>query len=372
MNKLVALLIVSSSLLVVACKKKEGATSTSDQTPAAKPVAPAEPAKPAPAPPPPAKTVTGDDLAKRYVECWGYFSAKDWDNMKTCYAPNIVSESVDSGMPPVTGWNDVHDKTEKPMVDAFPDVKGDVELTLINGKNGVTVALLTGTHSGTLKTPAGDVPATNKKFGLQVAHAVHFVDDGKSVDKEWFYQDMGELMSQLGLSKAPARAASDKPWGSNEIVVAKNDDAEKKNVDVVKAADDAFNKHDAKAMDALIGDDLVWSEIGMAKDWNKKEASAMNAQLWKGFSDIKFDVSTIWGAGDYVVEQGTMSGTNDGPMPGMGLAKKTGKPVKLQYLQVWKIKDGKVSRSWGFWNSLAFAGQLGLVPPPPAAAPAKK
>ena len=63
-----------------------------------------------------------------------------------------------------------------------------------------------------MKTPMGEMPATGKKVGMQVAHAVHFTDDGKTADKEWFYQDNGELMGQLGVSKAPARAMVDKPF----------------------------------------------------------------------------------------------------------------------------------------------------------------
>jgi ketosteroid isomerase-like protein len=310
----------------------------------------------------PAKPPTGDELAKRYVECWGFFSAHDMDKLKTCYTANATSVFVDSGIPDGTGADDIVAKHSKPLVDAFPDIKGDVELTLINGMNGVTVALVTGTNDGTMKTPMGDVPATKKKIGLQVAHAVHFAD-GKAADKEAFYQDLGEQMSQLGLSKAPARKAADKAWGPNEVVIAKDDDGEKKNLAAVGAMNDAFNKHDGKAIEGMLADDLQWSEQGLPKDWNKKEAVAAHGELFKGFSDIKIATDTVWAAGDYVVAQGTMSGTNDGPAPSMGLKAKTGKPVSVKFLQVFKLKDGKITRSLGFWNSMAMAQQLGMIPP---------
>lgn len=355
----ISTLTLALLLSSTACKKPDA---TSDN-PAPNPKATPTPAAP-PAPPPPPKVATGEDMAKRYVECWGFLSAKNWDQFKTCYAPGAVSEMMDSGMPTANGWDDILAKHTKPVTDAFADLKGDVELTLINGHNGVTVALLSGTQTGAMKTPMGDVPATNKKFGIQVAHAVHFADDGSSVDKQSFYEDMGEMAGQLGLSKAPVRPAADKPMQDNEIVIAKDDDTEKKNLDAIKQTNAAFNKHDAAALDALMADDLVWSEIGVPKDWNKAEAKISNAGLFKGFSDIKLEPSTSWAAGNYVVEQGVMSGTNDGAMPAMGLPKKTGKSLHLQYLQVWKLKDGKVTRSWGFWNSTAFAMQLGLMPPP--------
>ena len=136
---------------------------------------------------------------------------------------------------------------------------------------------------------------------------------------------------------------------------------------------DAFNKHDPKALGDLFADDLVWSETGIPKDWNKKEAIAAHAGLFKGFSDLKMTQASLWGAGDYVVFQGTFAGTNNGDLPDMGI-KKTGKPLSIGFLQLYKFnKDGKLSRSWGFWNSAAFAMQLGLVKPPSdGKAPAKK
>jgi steroid delta-isomerase-like uncharacterized protein len=254
----------------------------------------------------------------------------------------------------------------------MPDVKGDVELVLINGHNGVSVALVTGTQTGVLKTPMGDIPPTKKKIGVQVAHAAHFTDDGKSVDKERYYQDLGEQMGQLGLSKAPVRPAADKPWWPTETVIAKDDDNEKKNLAAAQANLDAFNKHDLKAMDATLADDVVWMEIGVGKDWNKKETVKAHDGFFKGFSDLKITPDTAWAAGDYVVAEGTLSGTNDGADPEMGIAKKTGKPLSLKFLQVFQIKDGKVKKSWGFWNSMKLAGDLGLLPPPPAAGGDKK
>jgi predicted ester cyclase len=351
--------VVLSVALLAGCKKKDEAAKPADKpSTTATPDKPATPEKPAaPAMP------TGEELAKRYQDCWGYFNAKDYDNFKTCYAPGVVSDFVDSGMPPATGWDEVHAKHDAPIDEALPDRKGTVELTLINGSNGVTIALFTGTHTGTFKTPAGDIPATNKKVGLQVAHAVHFAD-GKSVDKEWYFQDAGTMLAQLGVSKAPARPASDKPWPTSETVIAKDDDTEKRNLENTKKLNDIFNKHDMKAFAEMLGDGLVWSEIGVPMDWDKKTAITAHEDMMKGFSDLSITTTTMWAAGDYVVMTGIFAGTNDGDVKAMGL-KKTGKKVSLDYLQLYKWdKDGKLVGSWGFWNSAAFAMQLGLAPPP--------
>lgn len=324
--------------------------------------------------PEPAKPATPEDAAKRYVECWGLFSGHDMDKFKGCYTKDALSVHVDSGIPDATGADQIIETHAKPLVTAFPDIKGDVELTLINGKNGVTVALLTGTHTGVMKSPMGDIPATNKKIGMQVAHAAHFADDGKSVDKSWYFADSGTLMGQLMPDpKHPVRPASDKPWGPTQIVIAKDDANEKRNLDIIAKGTEAFNKHDGKAMDAALSDKLVWSEIGIPKDWDKKEAIKMHEELFKAFSNLKITPTATYAAGDYVWVTGTFAGKNDGPAPDMGIKKATGKDMSLTFLQLWKLdKDGKITNSWGYWNSMKFAGDLGMLPPPPAGKPGDK
>ena len=57
----------------------------------------------------------------------------------------------------------------------------------------------------------------------------------------------------------------------------------------------------------------------------------------------------------------------------MGIKKPTGKDMSLTFLQLWKLdKDGKITNSWGYWNSMKFAGDLGMLPPPAAAKPDDK
>ena len=367
---------------VPGCKKKS--SETADQTGAAKTTTPDQTGSAAMAPGSAAmatgsaavaetpKVATADDVAKRYVECWGFWNKKDWASFGTCYAKDATSDMVDSGMPTATGF-DAISAADKVFADAFPDIKGDLEVTLVNGKNGASFALITGTNSAPMKSPTGEMPATNKKIGLQIAHVAHFTDDGKTVDKEWLYQDMGEMMGQMGMSKAPVRAAVDKPWHDNEVVIAKDDDTEKKNLETINTLMGTFNKHDSKGLGELMDDKIVWSEQGMPKDWTSKaDAVKSHEGLIKAFPDIKFSSDTAWAAGDYVVVQGTMTGTNDGAAPEMGIAKATKKPVTLKFAQLFKLgKDGKITNSWGYWNSMAFAQQLGMMPPA-GAAPAKK
>jgi len=75
---------------------------------------------------------------------------------------------------------------------------------VIAGDTAVTEATYSGTHTGTLRTPNGDIPATGKQVqGRQVA--VQRVRDGL-VWSEHLYFDQLEMLSSLGLAPQPAKA----------------------------------------------------------------------------------------------------------------------------------------------------------------------
>ena len=56
----------------------------------------------------------------------------------------------------------------------------------------------------------------------------------------------------------------------------------------------------------------------------------------------------------------SFEGTNDGPIPDMGIAKPTGKKVAIPTLTIVKIDGGKVTHAWIFYQSLAMMMQLGV------------
>ena len=168
----------------------------------------------------------------------------------------------------------------------------------------------------------------------------------------------------------PARPAVDKGWPEKVVVIAKDDDAEKANLAVFEAMTDAFDKHDVKALGETLTDDTVWSEAASPQDESKKEVLGEMPQMWKGFSDLKFDVKTSWAAGDYVAAVESFDGTNDGDIKMMKL-KKTGKKIEAPFLAVHRIQDGKVAATWIFFQSMDMARQLGMMPPPGGSGGAK-
>jgi len=353
--------------LAAGCKKKEKtgetAAGSGSSTAVAKPNEGSAAMKP-PEPPPPPKPApkTGKDLAQAYQDCGALIAGAKWDDfMKQCSADTFVGHMADD--------KDMKRDEVVPMFKdmraAFPDEKIEPQLIFVNGRNILAVMLMSGTHEGPMKTPMGEIPATKKKFGALMYHRLAMNDENKATE-EWSYFDPATMMGQLGLSPKeapPSRPAMEKGMeGAPAIIVAADDDKEKKNLETVKKSNDAFNSKKAADAMAFYADDAVESDQATGTDAKgKKEIEKGLAMFWKAFPDVKVDAANMWAAGDYVVVEGSFSGTNDGPM---GKMPKTGKKVTGHYAEIIKLKDGKITEMWRFRNGLAMAAQLGLIKPP--------
>lgn len=348
-------------VLGVGCGKAEPPPETPDDV---------EPEPPPPAPPPkpePPKPLVGEDLAKRYIECWQAFDASDWDAFGECFAENAVSTRPDSGLEDLKGPEQIIEGSVKPFKEAFPDAKGAPQLVLVNDRQVSSITWLTGTQSGALKTTSSEIPPTGKKIGEFLFHSITF-DAANQASSEVVINDMGSLVFQLGLSPGPARAAREVGLpGAPIVIVASGDDAEQANVAAVKRFAEQFAKEDIKGISATLADDVVESDQSSAKDVKGKKAVIAGNKFFLGaMGKISYDCPVAWGAGAYVVTQCNFKAVHDG---NLGRLKKTNKPVSLTVAEVHKLVDGKFAEAWRFFDSAAFATQLGLVPGPKSEKP---
>jgi predicted ester cyclase len=339
-------------------KKEEGVAKTTEPTT----VKPAEPPKPEPP-----KPMTGAELAEHYKKCTGFINEGKFDDFKK----DCVDEGF-TGHPLGVGQEmkgpDAIIGMMKGMKTAFPDMKHEPQVVLVNGRNVLSVNLITGTHQGPLKTPMGEVPATNKKMGVLLFQRLSFNDANKVIDG-WGMSDTATQMGQLGIAPKgamPTRPAMEKGMEGAPIVVVAADDAkEKANLETYKKAVDAYNAHKLADMTAIMTDDAVLSVQSLDKDAKgKKEIEKQEKAFMDAFSDAKVSGNTMWAAGDYVVDIGKFEGTND---KDFGKIKKTGKKVSLDYIQIAQFKDGKAAQLWRFSSGMQFMMQLGMMPAPGAA-----
>ncbi|HEV8398160.1 MAG TPA: ester cyclase [Vicinamibacterales bacterium] len=310
---------------------------------------PAEPPKPA---------WTGDQSAQKYKDCWDQFNRKDWTAFRSCYGPAITVEAVDSGRPVVSGL-DAAVKDAQDFVAAFPDVTGSVQLVLASKDSVAGLAVVSGTHGGPLPGPDGKpIAATNKKVGYMMGLVVDLADG--AVVKERQYADNTTMLAQIGVIKAPTRPLMTGGAPAPTVVISTGSDTERAAVDTFRANMAAFNAHDQKTLAAMNAADGVFHDYTQAKDMTSADNITGLVQLFKGFPDAMLEAASMWGAGDYVVTEGTFSGTNKGAVPMMGIKKPTGKTAKVRFLEITKIEAGKIEEDWLVFDSMAFAAQLGL------------
>jgi predicted ester cyclase len=328
------------------------------------------------------KTLAGPDMADRYKKCVGLVNDNKIDDfISTCIAADYKGH--DMGGQEMAGADALKGEFTG-LKTAFPDWKLTPQLIIISGRNILGVQMSQGTNSGPMKMPgAPEMPATNKKFGQLMFHKLAINDQNKATE-EWAFGDPMTMMGQLGMlpkGAPPVRPVMDKGWdGAPIVAVTADNDAEKANLALVKKMDEAFNAHKVPDMLAVLSDDFVESDQADAADVKgKKDAEKGIKGFLAAFPDVKTTVDSQYAAGDYVVEIGSLEGTNTGDL---GPIKKTGKKVNMHYTEISKIKDGKITNLWRFRNGMEAAMQLGLMPAPgaapaagsaaPAGAPPKK
>jgi hypothetical protein len=83
---------------------------------------------------------------------------------------------------------------------AFPDGKIAFGQQVLGDDAAATEVIFTGTHTGPLPTPGGDVPPTNRPVRIVSVSMLRFSDG--LVSSEHVYMNQLELMTQLGLGPA--------------------------------------------------------------------------------------------------------------------------------------------------------------------------
>jgi len=138
------------------------------------------------------------EVGARFVEA---FNGHDEARMRELTAENAVFEAPGDvrleGRDATVGY-------AMTWLNAFDDAQLDVRDELVAGDWVVQEFTFNGTHTGSLQTPAGEIPATNRQLrgrGVQIMRV-----EGDAVADTRLYFDQVQVMTQLGLMPEPATA----------------------------------------------------------------------------------------------------------------------------------------------------------------------
>jgi predicted ester cyclase len=140
-------------------------------------------------------------LARRLYEGW---NERKFDELADALAPG--------GKIVVVGTGDVFEGPEgslqynKSWYDGFPDGKITIDNVLASGDCVVVEFTGHGTHTGTLATSMGQVPATGRSLTLKLCDVLEFKDGKVATQRTYF--DTGSMMAQLGITAEQVATAN--------------------------------------------------------------------------------------------------------------------------------------------------------------------
>jgi steroid delta-isomerase-like uncharacterized protein len=138
-------------------------------------------------------------------------------------------------------------------------------------------------------------------------------------------------------------------------------------VEQVEAYLQAWNDHDGHAVVRTLADGGTYVDPTLPGPISGQELRNLVEALANAFPDLAFAVEALLPAGDRVVVQWRMTGTNTGTLP--GLAAPTGATCDLPGVDVITVGPDGIASVVGYFDQLTFLGQLGVevqVGPPAA------
>ena len=139
-------------------------------------------------------------LARQLYQAW---NDRDFDFAPEHSTPDATITMVGSGQ--VFHGAEGGRQFGEGWAQAFPDGRVTVDNVVADGDCVVVEYTGRGTHTGTLSTPVGDIPATGRSMTLQFIDVLEF--DGDLVRHQRTYFDTGSMMAQLGIT-APQAATT--------------------------------------------------------------------------------------------------------------------------------------------------------------------
>jgi len=128
-------------------------------------------------------------------------NGNDFSDARELFSPDVVTHAPGSG--PLTGIEPFVAYGQG-FLRAFPDGRIQRDRYLESGDRVVVEGRFTGTNTGPLQTPAGELPPTGRAMVLPFADVFRVVD-GKITEHRIYYDTLG-LLAQLGLVPEPTAA----------------------------------------------------------------------------------------------------------------------------------------------------------------------
>lgn len=123
---------------------------------------------------------------------------------------------------------------------------------------------------------------------------------------------------------------------------------------------EAENLQDADRFASFYTDDCVWEDVALGLlNRGKKQVKSYFKSMFDAFPNLKFEVQSVFAAGNWGVCEFLMTGTQAGDFP--GVPDTGGKRFSVRGVSVIQFRNGKISRNSDYWNMATLLQQVSLM-----------
>jgi predicted ester cyclase len=151
-------------------------------------------------------------ISEAQAKAIGEWYVKSRNEADLSLLDNIISPDVivhDPGRPEgIIGLSTLKAQYEATHA-AVPDVRFTLDDVYIKGNRIAWIFTMSGTISGSFRTPLGEIPPSGKSFRFSGV-AVDRIVDGK-IAEEWVYYNVLDILGPLGFTLAPPKPPQAEP-----------------------------------------------------------------------------------------------------------------------------------------------------------------
>ena len=132
----------------------------------------------------------------------------------------------------------------------------------------------------------------------------------------------------------------------------------------IRTGVELWNARDRDGFLALFDDSVVWLDPATGEQLTGREqlATGWYDAVMDGYPDREVKDVVVFGEEELVCLQGRLVGTHTGTVRGpAGEIPPTGKRIDSPFVQVFEVRDGKVTRVWIYGDRLLMLEQEGIV-----------
>jgi steroid delta-isomerase-like uncharacterized protein len=128
---------------------------------------------------------------------------------------------------------------------------------------------------------------------------------------------------------------------------------------VTSFIDRLFSQGDLAAVDDYLSEDFLNHDPPFGASADREGMRVAGASFRAAFPDWRSEMHLLIAEGDLVAEVFTASGTHRGEIIGVAA---TGRSMSLRGINVYRVREGRITERWGRLDDLGFMQQLGLAP----------